>query len=450
MTATEHSPTPSPPDHGSTWFVVLVALAACTLLMLVPDFSARLAESTTRWSEPDRTACFLATAFFYALLPRRWGETAAVFLVGLSWEWWIFTHLPSDPTWTLWVKSQHVGLGFSAVGLVGCVARFATSEGDEQAFAFRWLMFGLMMWVFPSVSLWAHHVVARNTPLVIDSVGYGVDRLWGDLPSNIVGRFCWGHPFVHSLVCTVYAELALLLSIAAFLCHTWSNRCYYRVLHVFIGMGALVMLLYPIVPMAGLVFQVGNGFWDTPPHDIALAWVSAPTDWVRNCMPSMHMAWILCIYFAVRRIHPVVHAFAFFFLGVTTAATLYVGHYLVDLVASFPYVLAFLALTARRTPRNTRIRWIAGCTGTVLLAAWLLGLRYLGSFLIGHPVFTMGVQVAIVLISVILESRLASASLPAADETHEDSCPPSILPHEAQVMVARPDPEAAPTVTASH
>lgn len=408
--------TASPPhdDHSSAWWVIMVALTIGAVLKFSPSSAAALAEATTRWSEPDRTACFLATAFFYALLPRRWMELVVVVGVGLSWEAWIFMHLPVD--WTLWVKSQHVGLGLSAVGMVGCVARFLTSDGDEQDFALRWLAFGILMWTFPAISLWAHHAVARSTPDVLDPVGYGVDRLWGDLPSNVVGRFCWARPVVHSVVCTVYAELALLLAIATFLCHTYAHRCYYRVLHVFIGMGCLVMLLYPVVPMAGLVFLVGNGFWETAPHDVALGWMSAPTDWVRNCMPSMHMAWILCIYYAVRRIHPVVHAFALFFLVTTTAATLYVGHYLVDLVGSFPYVLAFLALTARATPRNKRIRMVAGLTGTGLLAAWLLALRYLGAFLVAHPWFTMGLQVAIVVVSIVLESRLAAASLPTADE----------------------------------
>jgi len=69
----------------------------------------------------------------------------------------------------------------------------------------------------------------------------------------------------------------------------------------------------------------------------------------RNCMPSMHLAWALLVWFNVRR--PWLRRCALAFVVLTALSTLATGeHYVVDLIAALPFAWVVQQLTVRKWP----------------------------------------------------------------------------------------------------
>src|SRR5205085_4314223 len=96
----------------------------------------------------------------------------------------------------------------------------------------------------------------------------------------------------------------------------------------------------------------------------------------RNCMPSLHTAWILCLFWYAppmgRRVSAILWAFAVFTLLYALSAG---GHYLVDLIVAVPFAQAVRAAT------HSQWKSAAFVQNAVLVALWFLLLRY------GIPLF---------------------------------------------------------------
>ncbi len=125
-------------------------------------------------------------------------------------------------------------------------------------------------------------------------------------------------------------------------------------------------------------FLFGHAFPDhLPPlsavveHPVRLA-MQAP----RNAMPSLHTAWLLLNFLAMRQAPLFVKLIGGTLLAGTVLATLGFGeHYGVDLIGALPLVLLVRGICAADLPLVAGARRDAILAGIALLACWVLAIR---------------------------------------------------------------------------
>ena len=135
--------------------------------------------------------------------------------------------------------------------------------------------------------------------------------------------------------------------------------------------------LYLSYPAAGPAYAFPGLFPRHMPIAAAVhpVLIAAPA----NCMPSLHVAAALLIWWNCRHWR-VVPYFALAFLALTVLATLGLGeHYCVDLVVAVPYALFIQGLGTR-----AKSRFQCLLVGSITTVAWLVSLRYGFWFLMGH------------------------------------------------------------------
>src|SRR5262249_43292101 len=133
------------------------------------------------------------------------------------------------------------------------------------------------------------------------------------------------------------------------------------------------MLGYHFVPVTGPRYWL-QGFPESVPgiEQVPLAtMLISPVP--RNGMPSMHFAWALLLWLNARQLGNR-WLFGFFsaLLALNFVATMALGeHYLIDLVASAPIVVATQAIIAGRVPWKDAARKNAAIGGFALWIAWV-------------------------------------------------------------------------------
>ena len=365
---------------------------------------------------------FLGIALCYARLRPPLGEQVRVALLGLSLEAFLAYQRPAS--WGLTGSLMGMGLGLGLAGALGLAWHSLAGEPGRRVRARGYLAIALFMMLFPTVTLWAHYVVIQWNPQVYDLFAVQVDRLPGFLPSFAVGTLLGNNWILLSLALLIYNELPLLLILAVFLVMDHPERCYNNVIGSFAGMGLAGFLLYNLYPAVGLGVLYPDAFPQGPEPVFTGVPELLNLPGPRNCMPSLHMSWILCLFFAVFRVDRRVLVCALTAVGFTVLSTLYLGHYWIDLVAAFPLALIFQERTARSTPDNGGARRAALVGGVLLLALSLGSLRWLHAWLVAFPAATLAGEAAIVGTCLALERNLARATLfPAPAPAAEPAAP---------------------------
>jgi len=98
---------------------------------------------------------------------------------------------------------------------------------------------------------------------------------------------------------------------------------------------------------------------------------------LRNCMPSLHMSWVLLAWWYSRGLSVWERGVAMAFVVFTIFATMGTGeHYFIDLVVAFPFVVFLQGLCALELKWNERARMTAVLYGLLLTLAWIAALRF--------------------------------------------------------------------------
>ncbi|HEY2845396.1 MAG TPA: phosphatase PAP2 family protein [Bryobacteraceae bacterium] len=220
--------------------------------------------------------------------------------------------------------------------------------------------------------------VARAfTPITYDRLVYAFDLKFGGPPSWAIGQLLRSHPWM--LQTCGYAYYSLPLGLAAFVAlhgkdRQLGTRITVDLRLLCVALGLVGFLLYQVCPVAGPIYLFGNAFPSRVPDlagfAIQPAWL-APAD--RNGMPSLHVGWMLLLFWNVRRRSWWMGAIAAIDLVLTAVATLGFGeHYLMDLIVAPALALAMQAACTRT---GSAVRWAALATGTAITLAWLMAFR---------------------------------------------------------------------------
>lgn len=184
---------------------------------------------------------------------------------------------------------------------------------------------------------------------------------------------------LYPMVSIVYESL--ILAIAATYALSLGRRGQpARVLAVMLLAGIVGIQAYRLLPACGPVYLLGSEcFTGEVPASCAtvaaadLRPIGLNPSFPRNAMPSLHIAWALLVYWVWRATRW--HWLALIYLTLTALATLAGGeHYLVDLVAAFPFALAMWAICCPRIWSPQRVLMIVG--SILGLLVWVAIIRF--------------------------------------------------------------------------
>lgn len=268
--------------------------------------------------------------------------------------------------------------------------------GDERRQALKGVALGGIMVVASKVSDAVIHLTALVEHDVLDQYVQTADRALGS-PSWLMGRAvaASGTPG-HLLLQTVYGQLpvAIMLVAALQLRRGWTSH---HLVRTFLAIGFIGPFCYLLFPVVGPGFAFGHlaTGWTTTdvwPYlsDLGLHPAAMRFDAMtpRNCMPSLHTAWVVAIFIHTRRSARWLRTAGTAWMVITLAATLGFGyHYGVDLIAGV--VLALTVEAALRDPERGwgrfRVRLVgAGATTIVALFA---AYRFLSVPMAEYPLF---------------------------------------------------------------
>jgi hypothetical protein len=178
----------------------------------------------------------------------------------------------------------------------------------------------------------------------------------------------------------------------------------------FLATGPVGVFFYNLLPALGPVHVFGKAFpWQPLPTAQAAKVFLEPIGLAGapNAIPSLHMAWVLLVWWYSRGLSRWERAIAFAFLVFTALATLGTGeHYFVDLVVAFPFAVLMKALCEFSLPLNNRGRITALALGLFATLAWLVALRYTAHIFWSSAILPWTLCVATIAASLICERQL--------------------------------------------
>jgi PAP2 superfamily len=199
----------------------------------------------------------------------------------------------------------------------------------------------------------------------------------------------------------------------------------FPVMLAFLVTGPLGVLFYNMVPAAGPIHVFRQSF---PWHPLLtsqamhLVLETIPLKGARNAIPSLHMAWVLLVWWNSKGLARWIRLVALAFVGFTVMATLGTGeHYFVDLVVAFPFALMVQALCLYRLPFRYGPRRVAFLFGTFASLAWM------GLVSFATPLFWISPVIpwTMVLATISLSSWLIDRLQNAASTVDQAQCQPA-------------------------
>jgi hypothetical protein len=182
----------------------------------------------------------------------------------------------------------------------------------------------------------------------------------------------------------------------------------------FLATGPVGILFYNLFPALGPVHVFGRAFpWHPLPPAQAARLLAEPIalSGAPNAIPSLHMAWVLLVWWYSRGLSWWERAVAFAFLFFTVLATVGTGeHYFVDLVVAFPFALFMESLCAFKLPWRERQRVAALGFGLSSTLTWLLALCYAARLFWISALLPWTLCVATIALSLTFERQLERAS----------------------------------------
>jgi hypothetical protein len=349
--------------------------------------------------------------FFLRGAPSRWEiyawlSTSLVFVK--------IIHFSQIPFWVLRVAGASSILGFGALVLLGLRALWSEREGRENALALA--VPALLLIVFIFVSGNALRFSGSLNPQTDDAWLYAFDGSMGFQPSFFMGRIMFSSIILTRSAILTYLSLPFAMAVVcAWQIPVAARRISWYMLTVLSLAGVVGFLLYNVVPGTGPLYAFGRDFPSHPlPYKdllgLSLQKMSIPLNIPRNAMPSLHVGWVMLLWWNSRGLPRVVRTTVLLYLVLTVVATMGGGqHYFVDLVVSLPFVLAIQSMAALSAPNRSR-RIATAVAGFGLTMAWLLLLRFGVSFALKSPVIPWALILATIGITFGLESWISKSN----------------------------------------
>jgi hypothetical protein len=383
--------------------VALVALSAIWIAVVIAG--ARL----TNFDEPYLPFALAgALIFFLRGAPSRWEIYA---WLSISVAFVKIIHLSPIPFWVLRVASGFAVLGFGAIVLLGLRAVWSEREGRENALALLLPSLVLVFFIFVSGNVL--RLSGGLNPQTDDAWLYAFDGSLGFQPSFFMGRIMYSSIALTRCAMLTYLSLPFAMAVVcAAQIRRGARKSSWQVLTVLLLAGVAGWLLYNVVPATGPIYAFGKDFpWGGLSYKdlstFALQKMSISTGIPRNGMPSLHVAWVVLLFWNSRGLPRVLRAALLLYVLLTVFATLGSGqHYLVDLVVSLPFALAVQAAATFVLPSRAR-RTAAILAGVGLTVFWLVCVRFGVVLALKSPLIPWSLILLTASITFCIESHMA-------------------------------------------
>lgn len=298
-----------------------------------------------------------------------------------------------------------------AFGLAVLMALVARVRGDpaQRPLALTLVAAFALVLVYDTFVVSLLGFTAALHPRTYDAIAFNLDATLGFSPAILTSLVVNGWPPLLAVVTAVYDYLPYAFAVLYGLQLARPERAPVSLLLAYTVSGAIAILLYHAAPIAGPRYAFGDYFYAWPPGAPANDLLAVPPA-PRNGMPSMHFGWALLMWMHASFIGRGMRALFAVLAGLMFLATLGLGqHYLVDLVAAPPAIVALQALCATSLGWANRERRRALVVGGMLTLAWILAVRYGIGLFEALPGLTWAAIVATVVASVRLYLPLARA-----------------------------------------
>ena len=234
---------------------------------------------------------------------------------------------------------------------------------------------------------------------------------FGFLLGQIFSRHLWFRFVALLFYIALPLPLALIYSAQLRL----RNKNAFSIMLAFLVTGPIGVLFYNMVPATGPVYVFRQGFpWHPLPTAQAMHLVleTIPLKGARNAIPSLHMAWVLLVWWNSKGLSRWIRASALAFVIFTVFATLGLGeHYFVDLVVAFPFALMVQALCSYPLPFNDGARRDAVLFGTFASLGWMAAVSFATPLFWISPIVPWTMVIATISISGWLMHSLQNAGM---------------------------------------
>jgi PAP2 superfamily len=301
--------------------------------------------------------------------------------------------------------------GMSALAVLGVGTIWARKQDRKL------LLYGFVPAALFVASEWSASYLLDWTealhPKTFDVFLYSFDSSLRVPISFLVGQLLLKNPTLRTASLAIYIALPLPLALV-YACQL--RRIPEKALLVmasFLVTGPLGVLCYNLLPACGPVHLLGAAFpWQPLPTADAMRLNIAPVlmAGARNAIPSLHMTWVLLLWWNSRGLALWVRTIAAVFVALTVLATLGTGeHYFIDLVVAFPFSLMVQALCSYTLPFRQGERRNAFLLGTFSTLIWLALLSFSVKIFWSSPLVGWTMIVATVSFSVYFWQRLLRA-----------------------------------------
>jgi hypothetical protein len=258
-----------------------------------------------------------------------------------------------------------------------------------------------------------HHITEVLHPKTFDLFLYSFDCSLRVQVSFLMGQVFWKWPWLQFVCLVIYNTLPLALTLT-YAAQLRSNvRAALTVMLVFVVTAPVGFLFYNLLPACGPVHVFGAAFPWHPPSIAEVAQLQVQPILVkglRNAIPSLHMTWVLLVWWNSKGLARWIRAIAMAFVILTAMATLGTGeHYFVDLVVAFPFSLMVQAVCSYALPLRAGERRTAFLFGAFVTLTWMGLLSYATGLFWISPVVPWAMIVATIFPSVALWQRLLRA-----------------------------------------
>lgn len=301
--------------------------------------------------------------------------------------------------------------GLSALAVLGTHAIWGKKEDRNL------LLYGFVPAVLFVASEWLAsdllQLTERLHPKTFDVFLFSFDSSLRVQISFLVGQFLWKNPWLRTASLAIYIALPLPLALVYACQLRRIKEKAIAVMLAFLVTGPIGVLCYNMLPACGPVHLFGAAFpWRliTTAEAMRLNVVPVLMKGARNAIPSLHMTWVLLVWWNSRGLARWVRAIAAVFVALTVLATLGIGeHYFIDLVVAFPFSLMVQALCSYSLPFREGERRNAFLIGTLETLVWLALLSFAVNIFWSSPVVPWGMIAATVSSSIYFWHRLLRA-----------------------------------------
>lgn len=310
-------------------------------------------------------------------------------------------------------------VGLSAFALLGTRAVWADGKNRKR------LLYGFVPVVLFVASEWMASSLLDFTerlhPKTFDLFLYSFDSSLRVPTSFLAGQLLWAFPWLRAICLLFYIALPLPLALVYAAKLRAGKFDAPAVMIAFLVTGPIGVIFYNVMPACGPVHLFGAAF---PFHPLStadamrLAIVPVVIAGARNAIPSLHMTWVLLIWWNSKGLSPWIRAIALAFVWFTVLATLGTGeHYCIDLVVAFPFSLMVQALCSYSVPFASGPRRVAFLFGTFATLVWLSLLSFAAKVFWISPVLPWTMIVGTIAPSVFLWHRLLQSIVSGQSST---------------------------------